>query len=147
MTTIVPSEAGMYKQTKHATSCVAMLITTVVRTDSPVVAVTSKCGLMTLERILTAKQTTQMLPARGIRVAVRSILFSTLVTDFSTKTAVLHKHINIAFGTGVLECIVEPEQNDEIKWSVEANVVHQIEVENCQTQIWRLQKVEHEDAE
>lgn len=69
------------------------------------------------------------------------------MTNFSKKPGVLHKHICTALGTDPPDCIVECEQNEGLKSTVEINNVHYKKLEDWQTEIEGKMKVDHEYAE
>lgn len=55
--------------------------------------------------------------------------------------------MSISLGTAPLECIMKPEQNDELKPPVAVNAVHGKQVRDPQTQTEHHVKAEHETAE
>lgn len=107
VTAMFSSEAPLFKQIEHVTIWVTKLIGIPTKTESPIVAVTWKCGPATIERVQTAKLTQWILPARGIYEAGTNVPFQMLGTDASRTLAVFRKHMCTALGTGSLECIVE----------------------------------------
>lgn len=147
MSTLFSREEPMEKQNEHKTIQFAKLITISVKPESKVFFVTSKWGSMTIERMKTAKQTQPILPARDIHRFRTNVLSRLLVTSFTEKPVVLHKHFCIALETGPPECIMKPEPIDRLKLTKEANAVHSREVEDRQKKTERHMKVEHEDAE
>lgn len=66
LTPILLHEVPMDEQSEQATVRVAKLITILAETEYPVIVVTSKCGVMTIGRIQTAKPTQWILPTRSV---------------------------------------------------------------------------------
>lgn len=102
---------------------------------------------MTIEGIQTAKQSEQVLLARGIYVLGSNVSFRILLKSFLKKIVVLLRHMCIASGTGAPERIVELKLNDGLKPKMERSMLHYNQIDNLQTQIERHRKNKLEGAE
>lgn len=118
MTTLLSHEATVDDQIEHTAILDLKLITILDETESPVVVIKSKCGLMTIGRIQEAEPTRGILSKQGIHKQWTKVPLCILVTNFS-------KRLLYSISTCVLDCvqdplifIVQPEQNDEFKPTV-----------------------------
>lgn len=66
---------------------------------SPVVIETSKCVVMTIERISMAKEAQKTLPAGGVREVCTIVSLSIFIINFFKRPVTLHKHTCVAIGT------------------------------------------------
>lgn len=115
MTTVLSPEVDIEEPNNLTTIRVAKLITIRAETESLVAVVASKPYLITMKRNQTAKLTQRIVPTRTIHEVQTSVPFPLLLTYFSKKHFLLHKHMFIASGGGPPECIVRPEKKQRIK--------------------------------
>lgn len=139
-------DASIDEKIKQATIQIPQLITIPAKTESLLVIVTSKFGLMTIEKIQTAKPTQRKLPAQGVHQVCTNVPFPIFVTSVLEEPVVFHKLMCNALGTGPPECILVLQQDGESKVTADVNSVNHNEEKDRQTLIKRQIRVENEHA-
>lgn len=93
--------------------CVAKPIKIPIGTEASVLVTTAGSGLMTIKGPKNQKKMNQMLPARGKEDVWPHSAFQLLVTSFSWKPVLLHKHAIFSVGIEPPRAVVTPKIDEE----------------------------------
>lgn len=96
---------------------------------------TSKCGLMTIDRIQTDKWKLQIYPTQDIQEGQTNVPLQTLVKNFSKSLVTVHKPMCIALSRGSPNYVLNHKKYDRFTPTVGVNTLHFKEVQALQLEI------------